>query len=176
MVTLFTVGHSNRSLDQLIAVVAGHGIRHIADIRRQPVSRRHPHFTRAALGPGLATAGIGYTWIEALGGLRAPAPRSPHSALDSAFAGYADHMATAAFAAAIERLAGLAAAMPTAIMCAEADPASCHRRLLSDWLVSNGWDVRHVRSPDSSELHTVTDSARRDGDRLIYDRGQRSLF
>jgi uncharacterized protein (DUF488 family) len=173
---LYTIGHSSRSLDQLVALLAAHGIRHVVDVRRQPASRRHPHFHRRALTAGLAAAGVGYTWLEALGGLRTPAPASPHSALDDAMAGYAEHMATAAFAAAIERLAGLAVA-PTAVMCAEADPASCHRRLLADWLVLHGWDVRHVRSPDSPPTaHTVTASARLAAGVVVYDRGQRSLF
>jgi uncharacterized protein (DUF488 family) len=173
---LHTIGHSNRSLDELVTLLAAHGIRHVVDIRRQPASRRHPHFHKSALAAGLAAAGVGYTWLEALGGLRTPAPASPHTGLDGAMAGYAEHMATADFAAAIDRLRALAAA-PAAVMCAEADPASCHRRLLADWLVLHGWEVRHVRSPDSAPTpHAVTDSARLAAGVVVYDRGQRSLF
>jgi uncharacterized protein (DUF488 family) len=173
---VLTIGHSNRSQAELALLLAAHGVRHLVDVRRQPASRRHPQFHRRALAAGLAAAGIGYTWLEALGGLRTPSPATPHAALDGALAGYAEHMATAAFVAAIDRLRAIADAAPTAVMCAEADPASCHRRLLADWLALHGWDVRHVRSPDTPVVHVVTDSARLAGDVVMYDRGQRSLF
>jgi uncharacterized protein (DUF488 family) len=172
---VFTIGHSNRSLADLVALLAAHGIGHVADIRRRPVSRRHPQFARRALEAGLAAAGVGYTWIEALGGLRDPLPDSPNAVLGP-MAGYADHMRTAAFAAAVAELAALAERTPTTVMCAEADPSDCHRSLLSDWLVSHGWDVRHVRAPDEAPRHAVSPLARPSDGGLVYDRGQRSLF
>ena len=172
---VFTVGHSNRSLEDLIALLSAHGVGHIADVRRRPASRRHPQFERRALAAGLGAAGIGYTWIEALGGLRDAVPRSPNAAL-GALAGYADHMRTAAFAEGIATLAALAETTATAVMCAEADPADCHRSLLADWLVSHGWEVLHVRTPDEAPRHAVSPRARLAGDTLVYDRGQRSLF
>jgi len=178
-VRLFTIGHSNRSADDLIALLSAHGIAHLVDVRRQPASRRLPHFNRPALAAALAAAGLGYTWLEALGGRRDPIARSPHTALQGALAGYADHMATPGFAAGVARLAEIAAAAApadAAILCAEADPASCHRWLLSDHLVAHGWEVRHVRSRDTVTLHALSASLRVVDGRLFYDRGQRTLL
>lgn len=140
------------------------------DVRRYPGSRRHPQFSRDALAASLAGAGIGYVHEPDLGGRRAARPDSPHSAWRvEAFRGFADHMETPDFGAALERLMRRAAETPTAILCAEAVPWRCHRRLISDALVARGVDVLHILGPGRAEPHELDAKARiLPGGRLLY--------
>src|SRR5690349_18782452 len=116
---IYTIGHSNRGLAELVALLREHGVKRLADVRRFPGSLRHPHFTRESLQVSLPEHHIAYQHFEELGGHRKPSPTSPNTALESdAFRGYADHMATPAFQNAIARL--LDFDERTAIMCAEA--------------------------------------------------------
>jgi uncharacterized protein (DUF488 family) len=178
---VFTIGHSTRSIEELLALLAEHGIRVLVDVRRYPASRRHPQFSRDALAASLAAAGIEYVHEPDLGGRRAARPDSPHTAWRvEAFRGYADHMETPAFNTALERLIRRAAGTPTAILCAEAVPWRCHRRLISDALIARGVEVLHILSPGRAEPHELDANARLlpDG-RLLYAGGggeQRSLF
>jgi uncharacterized protein (DUF488 family) len=150
------------------------------DVRTSPRSRRHPHFDGPALAAGLDAAGIVYAHLRDLGGFRRPRAESPHTGLRvDAFRGYADHMETEAFARAVERLLAWARAEPTAVMCAEADPARCHRRLLSDALAVRGVRVEHIVGEGERRAHALTAGARVVGGRLIYGAGgaaQASLF
>src|SRR5262249_62300367 len=92
-VTVYPLGPSTRSAEELLALLRAHGIRGIADVRRFPGSRRHPHFARDALAETLAAAAVDYDWLPSLGGRRAPRPDSPHLAWrEPAFRAYADHM------------------------------------------------------------------------------------
>ena len=174
--TVYTLGHSTLDLDAFLALLARHGIAGIADVRRYPASRRHPHFGREALAASLTAAGIAYDWLPALGGRRPARKDSPHVGwrVDS-FRGYADHMDSAEFAAGLARLVELAAARPTAIMCAEAVPWRCHRQLIADTLVARGVDVVHVVGAGESP-HRLTAFARVADGRVVYDRaGQARL-
>ena len=165
----FTVGHSTHTLDALVRLLAAHGVRCVADVRRFPSSRRHPHFARDALDAGLREHGIGYAHLEALGGRRSAARDSPNAGLENAaFRGYADHMGSAQFAAGLERLEGLAAAAPTAVMCAEALWWRCHRRLVADALVARGWTVDHIGPDGRLTRHELTPIARVESGRLVY--------
>lgn len=153
MTLVHTVGHSTRVLAELVDVLREGGVRVLVDVRRFPASRRHPQFNREALARGLGAAGIAYVHEPDLGGHREPLPGSPNTAWrNPAFRGYADHMATAAFAEALARVAALADA---AVMCAEAEPAHCHRQLLADALVSRGHRVVHLLAPGRSEEHRL---------------------
>ena len=168
--TVYTLGHSTLDLDAFLTLLARHGIAGIADVRRFPASRRHPHFGREALAASLAAAGVAYDWLPALGGRRPAHAGSPHVGWRvEAFRGYADHMESAEFADGLARLLVLAAARPTAIMCAEAVPWRCHRQLVADALVARGVDVRHVVGA-AENLHRLTAFARVDGARVVYDR------
>jgi uncharacterized protein (DUF488 family) len=167
---LFTVGHSTRSLDELVRLCDAFGVHAIADVRRFPGSRRSPHFVRQALEESLPARGIDYLWLPALGGHRrrtADAPPSPWHV--EAFAAYAEHMGTPAFRDGIEELLSSLAARSTAIMCAEASPYRCHRRLISDWAELHGIEVLHVLDGERSERHHVTPFARRAGDGVVYE-------
>ena len=167
---LYTIGHSTLAAEAFVQVLRSHGIEGVADVRRYPGSRRHPHFGRDALMASLPAAGVGYEWYEALGGRRSRAKGAPPSAWTvPAFAAYADYMTTAGFRAAMTRLLEWAARVPVAIMCAEAVPYRCHRRLISDWAELHGVPVTHLRSAQRSERHHVADFARRDGDgHVVY--------
>ena len=168
--TVYTLGHSTLDLEAFLALLARHGIAGIADVRRFPASRRHPHFTREALSASLAEAGVAYDWLPELGGRRPAHAGSPHVGWRvEAFRGYADHMESAEFADGLARLLVLAAARPTAIMCAEAVPWRCHRQLVADALVARGVEVRHVVGA-AENPHRLTAFARVDGERVVYDR------
>jgi len=172
-VDVHTIGHSTRTLRELLDLLSQHGIAGIADVRRFPASRRHPHFAREALARALAESGIRYDWLPELGGRRSSRPDSPHVAWRTAgFRGYADHMESAEFRAGLARLLALAAARPTAVLCAEAVPWRCHRQLIADALVARGLSVMHVTGPGEASPHRLTSFARLDGERIVYDGGQ----
>jgi uncharacterized protein (DUF488 family) len=176
-VTVYTVGHSTRTLDEFLGLLAAHGVAGIADVRSFPASRRHPHFGRAALAEALAAAGIGYDWLPMLGGRRTPGPDSPHTAWRVAgFRGFADYMDTAEFRTGLARLVALAAARPTAVLCAEAVPWRCHRQLIADALVVRGVEVLHLLAPGVVRRHVLSPLARVEGERLVYDAGQPTLL
>ncbi len=173
---VYTVGHSTLPLDDFLSLLRAHALAGIADVRSFPASRRHPHFAREALAAALARAGLAYAWLPGLGGRRRGGAGSPHVAWRSpSFRAYADHMETAEFAAELARLLALAAARPTAVMCAEAVPWRCHRQLVADALVARGIEVRHVISAAPPEPHRLTPFARLEGERVVYDRGQLEL-
>jgi uncharacterized protein (DUF488 family) len=157
-VELFTVGHSSHPVGALAALLRGAGVTQIADVRRWPRSRRHPHFDDDALAVELAPYAIAYAHLPALGGRRGPVPGSGNDGWDvAAFNGYADHLASTEFARGLERLGALAAARPTAVMCAEGDWRRCHRRLLADVLVARGEaGVRHIGPDGTLEAHVLT--------------------
>lgn len=141
---LFTVGHSTRAAAEFIQLLIAHRVDGVADVRRFPGSRRHPHYSRDALAGFLAAAGLRYTHIAELGGRRQRLKESRNSAWqNSSFRAYADYMAADGFCAGIEGLLAFDAAGPTAIMCAEAQWWRCHRQLIADALVVRGIEVRH---------------------------------
>lgn len=152
---IFSIGHSNLEAPAFVARLRAFDIAVLIDVRRQPRSRRHPHFERAALATLLGGAGIAYQWWgETLGGRRAPRADSPNLALeDAALRGYADHMQGGEFRAAADALVGLAQAQRCAVMCAEADYRQCHRQLLADHLLRAGLAVTHIIDAGHSQPH-----------------------
>lgn len=166
---LYTVGHSNRSLDEFLDVLREHGVRQVADVRVWPRSRRHPHFCDDSLSGSLDRAGIRWRHFEALGGMRKPEKNSPNQGWESeAFRGYADYMATHHFGKALRELMDWAGKAPTAVMCAEARPSQCHRRLIADVLTLRDLEVVHIGAGGEDGPHEVTPFADvRDGE-LVY--------
>jgi len=168
-VTIYTIGHSTRSLDDFVALLRAHRIRQLADVRTVPKSRRHPHFAGEALALSLPEANVAYRHVAALGGLRKPRRDSRNTGWRHAsFRGYADHMETPAFQRALDELIAWSDAVPTVVMCAEAVWWQCNRQLIADALVARAVEVRHIRSAGSAPLHTLTAFARVDDGRVTY--------
>jgi uncharacterized protein (DUF488 family) len=166
---IFTVGHSTRSLDELVRLLTTHGVGQLADIRTVPRSRRHPQFAIDALSSSLPPAGIAYRHFPGLGGLRKPRPDSRNAAWQHpGFRGYADYMETREFDEALAALIAWSEEASTAIMCAEAVWWRCHRRLVADALVARGVEVRHILSAAEPRRHTLTEFGRIDGGRVTY--------
>jgi uncharacterized protein (DUF488 family) len=159
---LYTVGHGNRSTEELVAVLRAAGVRRLVDVRRYPASRRNPHLSEEALRRSLPELGIAYEWWgEALGGRRRARGAGRHVAWrEAAFAGYADHTDTPVFREAVVRLAASAAEVPTAVMCAEVAWWRCHRRLIADTLALRGLTVVHLVDPFRRLPHRLHPGAR----------------
>ena len=176
MAVLYTIGHSTRSLDELISALRAHQIQTLADVRAFPMSRRLPHFNRDSLEQTLPAAGIRYVSMQALGGYRKKIlEESPHIALrNQSFRNYADYLLTPEFDHAIAELLALAENSRTAYMCAERPYFRCHRMLISDWLVAHGHEVLHIDAEGPVKPHKLMAEARIIDGRLIY-RGDRLL-
>jgi uncharacterized protein (DUF488 family) len=167
---VWTVGHSNRSAEDFVAILRAHGIERVLDVRRFPVSRKWPHFNAAELAAGLPAAAIDYAGLPDLGGRRKPRLDSPHTAWRvDAFRGYADFMDSPEFAAEFGRAAALAQEKRSALMCAEALPWRCHRSMLADAFVARDWEVLDVLSGKEARPHRLPDFARLEGTRVVYD-------
>ena len=167
---IWTVGHSTRPIEELLKLLAAGDIQLLADVRRFPSSRRHPQFNQDALAKSLADAGIEYRHFVDLGGRRSKRlPDSPNTGWRvEQFNAYADYTQSAEFQAALDELMRIAKKQPTAIMCSEALPHKCHRRLISDALVVRGWRVRHLLSPKRIDDHQLTPFAHVEGEKITY--------
>ncbi|HVA72324.1 MAG TPA: DUF488 domain-containing protein [Candidatus Limnocylindrales bacterium] len=178
---ILTIGHSNRSLDDFIALLKAHDVQRVVDVRTIPRSRHNPQFNRLpaqagdALPQALRRAHIAYTHLGKLGGLRRARPDSPNTGWNNlSFRGFADYMQTPDFAAGIGRLEKLARpggrAKPKrcAIMCAEAVPWRCHRSLLADALAVRGHAVEHIMTLTRRNPHNLTPFARVRGKQITY--------
>jgi uncharacterized protein (DUF488 family) len=168
---LYTIGHSNLSFEQFMSLLKEFRIDLIADIRRYPSSRKFPHFNRPVLSELLAAENIDYLWLESLGGRRGAVKQgnSVNVGLKSiGFRNYADYMATDEFRRAVADLLSAAAKSETAAMCAEKLYWKCHRRLLSDYLVSRGIEVIHIIEHGKSSSHKLTPYAVATESGIIY--------
>ena len=174
---LYTVGHSTRSLDELVQLLFREGVRHLIDVRAFPASRRYPYFAKDSLAKSLPAAGIRYTHFPELGGRRKGRPDSPNVQWRNAgFRAYADYMQTPEFEAAVDRLVLNAAESVCAVMCAEAVPWRCHRTLIADAIEARGVPVFHILDA-STNRHAVTSFATLEGARVRYDAvNQNELF
>lgn len=174
MATLFTIGHSTRTLEELIAALHAHSIQTLVDIRAFPMSRRLPHFDRESLEKTIPAAGVRYVWMKDLGGRRKKSlPQSPNVALrNDSFRNYADYMLTPEFERAIAELVEMGGSSRTAYMCAERIYFRCHRMLVSDWLVAHGHEVLHIEDARPAKPHRLMQEARVADGKLIY-RGDR---
>ena len=176
MAVLYTIGHSTRSLEELVGALKAHQIEVLVDIRAFPMSRRLPHFNRDSLEQSLPAAGIRYQSMTALGGYRKKIlEESPNIALrNPSFRNYGDYMLTPEFDRAISDLVAFADTSRTAYMCAERPYFRCHRMLVSDWLLAHGHEVLHMDAEGPVKPHKLTAEARLIDGRLIY-RGDRLL-
>jgi uncharacterized protein (DUF488 family) len=169
-VTIRTIGHSTRPIEDFIALLQENGVASLVDVRRFPGSRQNPQFNREALQASLDAERIAYRHAPDLGGRRGVDPESRNTAWrNSGFRGYADWMATDTFVAALETLIEDSADHATAVMCAEAVPWQCHRNLLADALVLRGISVSHILDAGQTRPHELHEAARKDErGRVIY--------
>jgi uncharacterized protein (DUF488 family) len=159
--TIWTIGHSTRPLEDFLGLLASYAIENVADVRSFPGSRRYPQYGKLELSASLAAHGLGYRWSPALGGRRRVSPDSPNTGWRNAsFRGYADYMATAEFAQGLQQLIEMASGARTAIMCAEALWWHCHRSLIADALTVRGIEVVHILDAQHSVVHPMTSPAR----------------
>lgn len=166
---VWTVGHSDRSLADFVALLRTYRIQLIADVRSVPRSRHAPQFEMDPLAASLVAEGIGYVHFAALGGWRHARPDSPNAGWrQAAFRGYADYMSTPEFGAGLEALVVAAGERRTAVMCAEAVWWRCHRRLVADALLARGIAVTHILSETKASPAALTPFARLDEGRLTY--------
>ena len=170
MATLYTIGHSTRTLDELVSALKAHDIQTLVDIRAFPRSRRLPHFNRESLERSLPEQGIRYIWTKELGGYRkATRKDSPHTALRNAsFRNYADYTLTPEFEKAAAELLQIAGESRTAYMCAERVYFRCHRLIVSDWLVAHGHEVLHIDAEGPVRPHQLLAEARVIDGQVIY--------
>lgn len=168
-VSVYTVGHSTRTWETFLEVLASASIRCLVDVRRYPGSRRHPQFGKDQFAAALEQAGLTYVHEVELGGRRRPVAGSANTYWrNPQFQGYADHMATPEFQRALERVLARAAVHPVAVMCAEAHPSMCHRKLLSDALVLRGAHVIHLLDARRSQPHVCPPHMRAEGIVPVY--------
>ena len=175
---IFTIGHSTRSLQELVGILRGASVQALVDVRSVPRSRRHPQFNGPFLAESLGAEGIGYSHESGLGGFRRPRPDSPNRGwTHAAFVGYADHMATPEFREALERVQAAGERESVCLMCAEAQWWRCHRRLISDALLIRGWSVLHLGLGAHPVPHELTPFAVIEGDHeLVYPPAQSELL
>lgn len=177
-IELYTIGHSNHSLEMFLDLLQQHEIQAIVDIRRFPTSRTFPEYDQNNLLSVLSANGIEYVWIESLGGRRAKVKDfvSPNPGLrNDSFRNYADYMLTGEFRSGMDKLAAIANSKRTAIMCAENVFWRCHRKLVSDYVVANGGSVRHIFPAGECKPHSLSADARVEAGRLTYP-GSKTLF
>lgn len=173
--TVYTIGHSTRTLEELVAALRGNGIKTLVDIRSFPMSRRLPHFNRESLEQELPRCGIAYVWIKELGGRRKKMREdSPNTGLrNDSFRNYADYMMTAECASGVARLLEIAERESTAIMCAERVYFQCHRMLVSDYLTAHGHTVLHIDDEQRPvRPHKLMAEARLVDGKLVYNAQQ----
>ena len=169
MNTLYTIGHSNRTIEQFLELLHAFDIQEVVDVRTVPKSRHNPQFGQDMLISALHDAGIEYTHLSKLGGLRHPAKDSNNAGWRNAsFRGYADYMATDEFQEGLRALEAIALAKKTAIMCAEAVPWRCHRSLIADALTTQGWRVLHIQSKKTARPHELTPFLKMQDGKLCY--------
>lgn len=172
--TIFTIGHSTRDEIDFLALLQEFRVELLVDVRAIPASARNPQFNRENLETRLPLLGVEYLWMgQELGGFRkknqALKDASPNTAWKNpGFRSYADYMLTDAFQEAAARLAAMALEKCTAFLCAEKVPSRCHRQLISDFLLCQGWEVQHIVDRGRLKPHTLTPIAKCEAGRLTY--------
>lgn len=169
--TIYTVGHSTRTVEEMTGLLTAFGIRTLVDVRGIPRSRTNPQFNKDVLSKSLAAAGIEYVHLQALGGRRSAAVLSADTAgwTHPAFRSYAQYAFADDFQRGLDDLEEIALRATAAIMCAEAVPWRCHRRIIADYLtLTRAWRVVDVISVGSASVHEATSFAQASGARVLY--------
>ena len=167
--SVFTIGHSTRTLDEFIGLLKAYGVNLVVDVRTVPRSRHNPQFNKEMFPASLKTSGVRYIHMPEIGGLRRPKHDSVNLAWrNSSFRGYADFMETKDFADNLLKIIELARENCLALMCAEALPWRCHRSLISDALVVRHVKVQHIISASSCLNHELNVMAHVEGTQVTY--------
>ncbi|MCL5876481.1 MAG: DUF488 domain-containing protein [Candidatus Bathyarchaeota archaeon] len=167
--TVFTIGHSTRTLEEFTELLQTYQITLLIDVRTAPHSRHNPQFNKEALPDHLKPLDVKYIHLPEIGGLRHPNRNSINLALENAsFRGYADYMQTKEFSEALLKVMALARENRLTLMCAEALPWKCHRILLSDALVARHVRVLHIISKTDTITHQLNELAHVEGSKVTY--------
>ena len=167
--TIWTLGHSTRTIEEFLELLRIYGISHLIDVRRFPGSRKYPQYNKESLDSVLTEKGFWYTHMEALGGRRKAEPDSKNEIWrHPSFRGYADYMESSKFKEAFKELERLASQKNCAIMCSEAVWWRCHRSMVSDQLKANGWEVIHIMGENQQQEHPYTKPAKVENGQLSY--------
>ncbi len=167
--SIFTVGHSTRSIDEFIELLKVYGVKEVIDVRSIPRSRHNPQFNEDVLKQSLRLAHIRYKHLNMLGGLRHTKVRSTNLGWHNvSFRGFADYMLTDDFSKGMDELIRIASLRKTVVMCAEAVPWRCHRSLIGDALVKNGWIVWNIMSNTTKTKHRLTPFLKIKKGKLVY--------
>jgi uncharacterized protein (DUF488 family) len=167
--TVYTIGHSTKSLEEFINILKTFKIFLVVDVRTVPHSKHNAQFNKTPLSETLKVEGIKYIHLPELGGLRRPQVDSLNSALESkSFRGYADYMQTKEFTENLLKLIALSRENYLAIMCAEAIPWRCHRSLLADALSVRNIKVKHILNENNSVNHELNPLAQVEGTKITY--------
>jgi uncharacterized protein (DUF488 family) len=167
--TIFTIGHSTRTLDEFVDLLESYGVTLVVDVRSVPRSRHNPQFNKKTFSASLKLAGVKYVHMPAIGGLRRPKPDSVNTALkNKSFRGYADYMQTKEFTEQLLNLIALSRENTVAVMCAEALPWRCHRSLISDALVVRHVKVEHILTRNNVLRHRLSEWAHFEGTQITY--------
>lgn len=172
MACFFTIGHSTRSVEDFAELLAPAAVRLVVDVRTIPRSRTNPQYNADTLPDTLSGFQINYEHIAALGGLRGHKRDIPEAVnafwRNKSFHNYADYALSASFRDGLTRLRDLGHHTTCAIMCAEAVWWRCHRRIISDYLIAGGEEVRHIMGPGRTEPARMTAGAHPGPDGLTY--------
>src|SRR5258707_11470119 len=169
MDTIYTIGHSTRSIEQFLGLIKANNIEELVDVRSVAQSRHNPQFGKEELAAALQQAGIGSLHLGKLGGLRQSSKDSINIGWqNSSFRGFADYMATPEFQQGLDELKAIAEKTRVAIMCAEAVPWRCHRSLIADALTTQGWQVLHIQSKKTASPHEPTPLLKVQDGKLTY--------
>lgn len=167
---VFTIGHSTRPFEDVLGMLRENNVTTLVDVRSYPSSRRFPQWNQESIKAALP-ADIKYVWLKKLGGRRhtpAGVDSPNHGWRVKAFRDYADYMATDEFGKGLKDLLALAENETPAIMCSEAVPWRCHRRLITDALLNQGVEVADIMSKDSVRPATMTPFAEPKGALITY--------
>lgn len=164
-----TIGHSSRLIEDFIGLLWSNEVARVIDVRTIPRSRHNPQFNLDSLPTSLASAGIAYTHMPGLGGLRHAHVGSPNMGWHNpSFRGYADYMQSADFAENVAQVVELARSQRCALMCAEAVPWRCHRSMIADALLVRGVRVEDIIGEHGRKPHVLTSFAHVEGLHLTY--------
>lgn len=169
---IFTIGHSTRSIEEFVELLRSGPTDLVVDVRTVPKSRHNPQYNEDVLADELAPFQLGYRRIAGLGGLRGKSHDVPPDVNgyweNQSFHNYADYALSDEFAAALDKLLEWSSERRVAIMCAEAVWWRCHRRIIADYLLARGRDVRHLMAAGRVEPARLTPGAEAEDGKIHY--------